>query len=52
MIVFLTKDGSYNLTVKGREKLTNSDLVDSYINQEKKKIDPLTEFNKLKKGES
>lgn len=50
MIVFLTKDGSYNLTVKGREKLTNSDLVDSYINQEKKKtIDPLTEFNKLKK---
>ncbi|CUM52128.1 unnamed protein product [Debaryomyces tyrocola] len=50
MIVFLTKDGSYNITVKGREKLLNSDLVGSYVNQEKTKaIDPLTEFNKLKK---
>ena len=50
MIVFLTKDGSYNVTVKGREKLLDSDLVGNYINQEKKKaIDPLTEFTKLKK---
>lgn len=49
-IVFLTKDGSYNITVKGREKLLDSDLVSNYITQTKQKsINSLNEFNKLKK---
>lgn len=51
MIVFLTKEGSYNITVKGREKLLDSDIVNNYLSQNKKKsIDPVKEFSKLKKN--
>ncbi|KAK6455273.1 LicD family-domain-containing protein [Scheffersomyces xylosifermentans] len=51
MIIFLTSDGSYNVTVNSNKKLLNNGLVEKYIgDSQSHSIDVLAEFTALKKA--
>lgn len=49
-VIFLTRDGSYNITTAARSKLLHNGLVDTYMtNSGEKRINTLSEFRKLQK---